>query len=89
LYGNYKNTSKTPVLQDTTIHDLENDVPGVVPTVSHHVSLTNGYLGGENLGRVQNSAKITANTNGVVANGRPSLRSMLASADNYTMDGQL
>lgn len=41
-----KKTIKNSLSQenDSIIEDLEENVPGVVPTISHHVSLTNGYL---------------------------------------------
>lgn len=60
---------------DDMVQDLE-DVPGVVPTISHHVSLINGH--------VKNSASRSGKTgaNGHIANGRPTFRNMLDEADN-------
>ncbi|XP_058824401.1 adenylate kinase isoenzyme 5 isoform X2 [Topomyia yanbarensis] len=60
---------------DAIVHDLDADVPGVVPTISHHVSLANGHLGG---GVIPTGAK-----NGYIPNGRPNFRNMLEEADNF------
>lgn len=60
---------------DDMVQDLE-DVPGVVPTISHHVSLVNGHT--------KNSASRSGKTgmNGHIANGRPTFRNMLDEAEN-------
>ncbi|XP_055589082.1 adenylate kinase isoenzyme 5 [Uranotaenia lowii] len=56
---------------DAIVHDLDADVPGVVPTISHHVSLANGHLpkGGSR--------------NGFIPNGRPNFRNLLTEADSF------
>lgn len=60
---------------DDMVQDFE-DVPGVVPTISHHVSLANG--------NVKKSASRSGKTglNGHVANGRPTFRTMLDETEN-------
>lgn len=61
------------------VEDLEDSLPGVIPTisnqVSNHVGLTNGTLAGKH---IQNR---TAAKNGHVPNGRPNFRSMLEDAE--------
>ncbi|XP_021702934.1 uncharacterized protein LOC5571857 isoform X3 [Aedes aegypti] len=61
---------------DAIVHDLDADVPGVVPTISHHVSLANGHLGGA-------VAAGGATRNGFIPNGRPNFRNMLQEADSF------
>ncbi|XP_062548204.1 uncharacterized protein LOC134213291 isoform X2 [Armigeres subalbatus] len=61
---------------DAIVHDLDADVPGVVPTISHHVSLANGHLGGA-------TAAGGGAKNGFIPNGRPNFRNMLQEADNF------
>ncbi|XP_062705814.1 adenylate kinase isoenzyme 5 isoform X3 [Aedes albopictus] len=61
---------------DAIVHDLDADVPGVVPTISHHVSLANGHLGGV-------ATAGGANRNGYIPNGRPNFRNMLQEADSF------
>lgn len=60
---------------DDLVQDLEN-VPGVVPTISHHVSLINGH--------VNKSASKSGKTglNGHIANGRPTFRNLLDETEN-------
>lgn len=58
---------------DDVVQDLE-DVPGVVPTISHHVSLVNGH--------VKKSASSKTAQNGHIANGRSTFRNMLGEAEN-------
>lgn len=70
----YNTTDRRSATQrlDDMVQDLEEvAVPGVVPTISHHVSLVNGHL--------KNSASRSGKTgmNGHIANGRPSFRTML------------
>lgn len=64
------------------VEDLEDSLPGVIPTisnkVSNHVALSNGNLGGKQRQTVQN---------GQVQNGRPpNFRSML---DDAEMDSHI
>lgn len=66
------------------IEDLEDSMPGVIPTisnqVSNHVGLTNGSVGGKHI-QTRAAAK-----NGHVPNGRPNFRSML---DDAEMDSHI
>ncbi|XP_029405803.2 adenylate kinase isoenzyme 5 isoform X2 [Bactrocera dorsalis] len=75
---------------DAILQDLENNVPGAVPTISHHVSLMNGHLKNRN-----NSA---ANNGGVVMNGDARMagltggidfRHMLQEAERYPVDSYM
>ncbi len=74
VYGNDQRISTRRI--DDVVQDLE-DVPGVVPTISHHVSLINGHV-------KNSSASKSGKTgvNGHIANGRPTFRNMLDEADN-------
>ncbi|XP_052867793.1 adenylate kinase isoenzyme 5 [Anopheles cruzii] len=67
---------------DEIVQDLEPDMPGAVPTISHHVSLVNGHLPGN--GKIGSGAK-----NGFVPNGRPNFRNMLEEADSYQIDSHI
>lgn len=71
-----KSAAKSSSQQDAIVHDLDADVPGVVPTISHHVSLANGHLGG-------GGAVPVAARNGHVPNGKLNFRNMLDEADHY------
>ncbi|XP_035909092.1 adenylate kinase isoenzyme 5 isoform X5 [Anopheles stephensi] len=64
---------------DAIVQDLDTEMPGAVPTISHHVSLANGHLPG--------SGK--AAKNGYVPNGRPNFRNMLEEADSYPIDSHI
>nr|XP_036232424.1 adenylate kinase isoenzyme 5 isoform X2 [Bactrocera oleae] len=75
---------------DAILQDLENNVPGAVPTISHHVSLMNGHLKNRN-----NSA---ANNGGVAMNGDARMagltggidfRHMLQEAERYPVDSYM
>lgn len=56
---------------DAVIEDLEDTMPGAIPTisnrVSNHMGLANGHIGG----------KEPSQTNGHIPNGRPNFRTML------------
>lgn len=67
-------------VHDAIVHDLENEVPGTISTISHHISLANGHLG-------PNATKTAMN--GHIPNGRPSLKNMLEDADSFTMDSHI
>ncbi|XP_028898851.1 adenylate kinase isoenzyme 5 isoform X2 [Zeugodacus cucurbitae] len=78
---------------DAILQDLENNVPGAVPTISHHVSLMNGHLKNRN-----NSAANNLNSNHVAMNGdarMPGLtgvidfRHMLQEAERYPVDSYM
>ncbi|XP_041775317.1 uncharacterized protein LOC121595418 isoform X2 [Anopheles merus] len=68
---------------DAIVQDLDADMPGAVPTISHHVSLANGHLPGSGKVGIQ-PAK-----NGYVPNGRPNFRNMLEEADSYPIDSHI
>ncbi|XP_049282589.1 adenylate kinase isoenzyme 5 isoform X3 [Anopheles funestus] len=66
---------------DAIVQDLDTEMPGAVPTISHHVSLANGHLPG--------SGKVGPAKNGHVPNGRPNFRNMLEEADTYPIDSHI
>ncbi|XP_058452482.1 adenylate kinase isoenzyme 5 isoform X2 [Malaya genurostris] len=73
--GSFRNAIKrSRKSDDAIVHDLDAEVPGVVPTISHHVSLANGQLGGG----VPVGAK-----NGYIPNGRANFRNMLQEANDF------
>lgn len=63
---------------DAVVEDLEDSMPGVIPTisnqVSNHVAMTNGHIGGKH-------TQQRAANNGHVPNGRPNFRTMLEDAE--------
>lgn len=71
---------------DLTVHDLE-DVPppGVVPTISHHISLVNGGVGTKAGAAGAAAATTTTLSNGV----RPSFRNMLDEANDAHVDSYM
>ncbi|KAH8402928.1 hypothetical protein KR222_000388 [Zaprionus bogoriensis] len=84
---------------DAILHDLETNVPGAVPTISHHVSMMNGHL--KNRTSAVGSAKRpTQMMNGHVP-GRPGtgpvaplaqpvdFRHMLEEAERYPVDSYM
>ncbi|XP_022230854.2 adenylate kinase isoenzyme 5 isoform X2 [Drosophila obscura] len=83
---------------DAILHDLETNVPGAVPTISHHVSMMNGHL--KNRGSALGSGKHpTQMMNGHVP-GRPptgpvpqpgpvDFRHMLEEAERYPVDSYM
>ncbi|XP_070139327.1 uncharacterized protein [Drosophila kikkawai] len=83
---------------DAILHDLETNVPGAVPTISHHVSMMNGHL--KNRGSALGSGKHpTQMMNGHVP-GRPAtgnvaqpvpvdFRHMLEEAERYPVDSYM
>lgn len=78
-----KYRANNPQQQQLSVQDMEDvSPPGVVPTISHHMSLVNGHIGGSKTDAVANP---TAKLNGgqrLVANGRPSFRNMLNDAED-------
>lgn len=66
---------------DATVYDLEDDMPGtIIPTISSHVSMSNGHLG-RNPTQIQtNNVKRTAQ-NGHIPNGN-NFRTMLEDAES-------
>ncbi|XP_067621768.1 uncharacterized protein [Eurosta solidaginis] len=83
---NHVNRNQT----DTIIQDLENNVPGTVPTISHHVSLMNGHLKNQtkNVGKHVNSNHQTLNGEARFAGvtGGIDFRYMLEEAERYPVD---
>lgn len=69
---------------DEYIEDLEEHMPGAIPTisrqVSNHMSLANGHIGSTNSGKVTRN-RPPGVTNGYVSNGRSNFRSMLEDAE--------
>jgi hypothetical protein len=61
------------------VEDLEDSMPGSIPTisnqVSNHVELVNGHAGGKH------AQPRTGGTNGYIPNGRPNFRTMLEDAE--------
>ncbi|KRG03035.1 adenylate kinase isoenzyme 5 isoform X2 [Drosophila mojavensis] len=84
---------------DAILHDLETNVPGAVPTISHHVSMMNGHI--KSRGSAQlNAKRPNQMMNGHVA-GRPGtgpvaplaqpvdFRHMLEEAERYPVDSYM
>ncbi|XP_043068619.2 uncharacterized protein [Drosophila bipectinata] len=86
---------------DAILHDLETNVPGAVPTISHHVSMMNGHL--KNRGSAVGSGKQmmnghvpgrpgtgAGNGNGPVGQSVPvDFRHMLEEAERYPVDSYM
>ncbi|XP_032597738.1 adenylate kinase isoenzyme 5 [Drosophila grimshawi] len=84
---------------DAILHDLETNVPGAVPTISHHVSMMNGHL------KSRGSAQVIAKRPTQIMNGhagaRPGtgpvaplaqhvdFRHMLEEAERYPVDSYM
>lgn len=75
LTGNAIKPDQQVSVQD--IEDLDVSPPGVVPTISHHMSLMNGHIGGSKPDPGTNNATKLNGGQRLVANGRPSFRNML------------
>lgn len=80
---------------DAIIQDLENNVPGAVPTISHHVSLMNGYIKNRNTSANQLAnnvnSKGTGYMNGNIAKTGQTMdfRHMLEEAERYPVDSYM
>ncbi|ALC39019.1 CG9541 [Drosophila busckii] len=84
---------------DAILHDLETNVPGAVPTISHHVSMMNGHL--KNQESALASAKRPAQMMNGHVGGRPGtgpvaplaqpvdFRHMLEEAERYPVDSYM
>ncbi|KAH8410026.1 hypothetical protein KR009_004261, partial [Drosophila setifemur] len=85
---------------DAILHDLETNVPGAVPTISHHVSMMNGHL--KNRGSALGSGKHPSQMmNGHVPGGPGTgtgnaaqtvpvdFRQMLEEAERYPVDSYM
>ncbi|ETN62884.1 hypothetical protein AND_005412 [Anopheles darlingi] len=87
--GSFKNvlhrTQQHSSSVDAIVQDLDTDMPGAVPTISHHVSLANGHLPGN--GKAGSGAG--SGKNGFIPNGRPNFRNMLEEADSYPIDSHI
>lgn len=81
---------------DAILQDLENNVPGAVPTISHHVSLMNGHIKNRNTSANQqlanNNNKTTSYMNGDInqTTGQTmDFRHMLEEAERYPVDSYM
>nr|NP_609263.2 uncharacterized protein Dmel_CG9541, isoform C [Drosophila melanogaster]AAF52730.2 uncharacterized protein Dmel_CG9541, isoform C [Drosophila melanogaster] len=83
---------------DAILHDLETNVPGAVPTISHHVSMMNGHL--KNRGSAVGSGKPHGQMMNGHVPGRPGtgpvgqpapvdFRHMLEEAERYPVDSYM
>ncbi|XP_002036291.2 adenylate kinase isoenzyme 5 isoform X3 [Drosophila sechellia] len=83
---------------DAILHDLETNVPGAVPTISHHVSMMNGHL--KNRGSALGSGKSHGQMMNGHVPGRPGtgpvgqpvpvdFRHMLEEAERYPVDSYM
>ncbi|KAH8356819.1 hypothetical protein KR200_007667 [Drosophila serrata] len=83
---------------DAILHDLETNVPGAVPTISHHVSMMNGHL--KNRESALGSGKHPAQMMNGHVPGRPGtgnvtqpvpvdFRHMLEEAERYPVDSYM
>lgn len=75
--------TKNTNVDQTVIQDLETNVPGTVPTISHHVSLMNGHL-------KTRSSNNENKSNGDLQNGQPmDFRHMLQEAERFPVDSYM
>ncbi|XP_037711267.1 adenylate kinase isoenzyme 5 isoform X3 [Drosophila subpulchrella] len=83
---------------DAILHDLETNVPGTVPTISHHVSMMNGHLknrgsalgSGKHHGQMMNGHVPGRPGTGPVAQPVPvDFRHMLEEAERYPVDSYM
>lgn len=81
---------------DSILQDLENNVPGAVPTISHHVSLMNGHIKNRNtsanqLANNNNNNKTTGYMNGDIGQTGQTMdfRHMLEEAERYPVDSYM
>ncbi|XP_037959021.1 adenylate kinase isoenzyme 5 [Teleopsis dalmanni] len=88
---NHTNAEQT----ETILQDLENNVPGAVPTISHHVSLMNGHL--RNSSATNNFNNKKSNSHATTMNGdvrartgqAMDFRHMLEEAERYPVDSYM
>lgn len=94
------NSSGYQTTDTTTVHDLdmENSVspPGVVPTISHHVSLMNGQIGKtnnitskNNIVKPSGKQQVLQQPNGLIGNGKTTFRNMLEESEKYGDDSYM
>ncbi|XP_075151393.1 uncharacterized protein LOC142225493 isoform X1 [Haematobia irritans] len=79
---------------DAILQDLENNVPGAVPTISHHVSLMNGHLKNRHPSgnQLENNTKVpSAYMNGNIGQTGQHMefRHMLEEAERYPVDSYM
>lgn len=79
---------------DAILQDLENNVPGAVPTISHHVSLMNGHLKNHNASGNQlanNNKHPSSYMNGDIGQTGQTMdfRHMLEEAERYPVDSYM
>uniref|UniRef100_A0A1A9W867 Adenylate kinase isoenzyme 5 n=1 Tax=Glossina brevipalpis TaxID=37001 RepID=A0A1A9W867_9MUSC len=72
---------------ETVVHDLENNMPGAVPSISHHVSIMNGHIKNQHSLAQHMSAgkKMNIQMNGVIgsAKRKENFRDILGEAEHY------
>ena len=67
---------------DAKVYDLEDDMPGaIIPTISSHVSMSNGHLGRNPTQIQNNNVKRAQGQNGHIPNGN-NFRTMLEDAES-------
>lgn len=67
---------------DATVYDLEDDMPGaIIPTISSHVSMSNGHLGRNPTQIQKTNVKRVQGQNGHIPNGN-NFRTMLEDAES-------
>ncbi|XP_055852067.1 adenylate kinase isoenzyme 5 isoform X2 [Episyrphus balteatus] len=83
---------------DAILNDLENNVPGAVPTISHHVSMMNGHLksnsnnvNSNNVNNMNHHAMVGGVKTGMNGNaGKPmDFRHMLEEAERHPVDSYM
>jgi hypothetical protein len=85
-----RNETGNQNLNDTTITDLEEEsMPGTIPTISHHVSMSNGQLGGGFRNKTMHYKPPNAQQNGHIPNGRPNFRNALEDAEGFPIDSHI
>ncbi|KAI8119297.1 Adenylate kinase isoenzyme 5 [Lucilia cuprina] len=106
LTGNQMNHVQQPISRqpapvdqtDAILQDLENNMPGAVPTISHHVSLMNGHIKNRNTSANNHLAnnnnynnKNTNHMNGDIGQTgqRMDFRHMLEEAERYPVDSYM
>lgn len=84
---NITNSVDANVQTEAVVHDLEENMPGAVPTISHHVSLMNGHIKNHQSIAQQTSAgqKMGIQMNGVIGSDqqRNNFRNTLGEAERY------
>ncbi|XP_037897499.1 adenylate kinase isoenzyme 5 isoform X3 [Glossina fuscipes] len=82
---NITNSADANIQTEAVVHDLEENMPGVVPTISHHVSLMNGHIKNQHSIAPSAGQKIGIQMNGVIASDqkRDNFRNTFGEAERY------